>query len=1050
MLFMHILAFLLTCSLPRFAVGDDAVLKEPLRMINKLNRQYKAPRCTETPACNIFLNKLDESDQSKHLGVLPAQYKSCEVLINDNEFQSSTELNKFYESKTFNELGPLINKQVSRCSEGFSENDRKRRSGLQYYNLGRLEAGQMAALNELGEIENILGESDKYLTDDNLNCSQSPYARVLKLCEQLKNSCKPQGRMDEVLDSTKLSLKNIENNTNAIKDRTQQLLAMGLRKRRTSPEGKKLEDEIKTLKSLNQLEEQTHPWILGSKFLKFQKEDLKKAISEQLKETKKEVQEKFKKITNNSECITSGVSKCDTSSFREFVDEMPDLPENQNLNQPEKLKHIAADSYINFQRCLHNAKMDQIKTADTVISQGGMVIAIGASLLASGPLALLIDTAWLTAGGVDAYKACAGSANLEINKNSNSSGQCPQKGYKNPSQAVALHGNCLSSVGYAALNAVPFGVVATKAARGTEVLAQESRVNEVSNLVKNSNQKTTIATRETDIIATSASVERRSGKFETKSGPDGEILRGVKPSTISSMSDNIKIIEVKNPEGKKLLYYQTREKLGDGTWVRSTREVQFDSLSGAIDANYPAGRELFEKIAKEKAGHAYVAFVDVGSLGAVNREFAGGAAAGDRYIKSVADKIMLRGEGKVTLSRLGGDEFGIIIDEANPQKVKEILQNIQKDLRLDVKGDGKAVFREEKIKRAQDYRDNPTPENLEKIKELAKIQQPDISIGYSQIGARDNLEDLLIKAEDQAKEMKISTALEFGRSAEKYGSSAQPRARPRPMYRAEIPEAQLSDSWKEKVSDSVGPKISELRDIVLNKKEEVVRFKDTRVSRFEDELGNSSYQLERFSHDAGSRNRRVTYEIPIRGKTGMLDGQHPESQKLVLDHFHSAQNNLLVMPKLKNLKYINYFEDGSKAGDHILAAVSTAIKKQMRSEDLGFKLGGADFLMSLSASNPKKMANIEKRINAELLTNSNVKEVIRQETASLEARKLIATKRGDQDEVNKLNRKIIEMKKFKPQLSFETLNSKELSGSSNFKQLIDKFDAKFLDKDSRK
>ena len=539
---------------------------------------------------------------------------------------------------------------------------------------------------------------------------------------------------------------------------------------------------------------------------------------------------------------------------------------------------------------------------------------------------------------------------------------------------------------------------------------------------------------------------------------DAVASKSIAVTTIPNVPSAIKISELQQADGTKKLFYSFPEMLPNGTWVKSTKELPIDPISGGINANFPAGRELFEKIAQEKSGKAYMAFVDVGSLGAVNKTFKAGEEAGDKYLKAVADKIMKNGEGKVTLARLGGDEFGLIIDETDPKKVKALLEKIQADIRLDMAGDARQVFRDEKIVRAEEYKaaiDKILKEKgvvteadkaavRARIDELAKIQQPDISIGSTQIGSRDNLPGMLSRAEAQAKAMKTQTALEFGRSAEKYGSSAAPRSRPNPMYRAPVEAPAPSSSWTDLATRPQAPPSAALRDIASTRKEELKRFGSVNLARYEDEAGRSSYRVERFVTDTATGTRRaVTTEIPTRGNTGMLDGVHPESQRLIMEQVGASTDTMLVMPKLSSLKYLNYFESGTKAGDDMLEAVSEVLKRNMRSTDLTFKLNGADFLWSVNKMSAADLAKVEQKLNAELMNNSKVKQILLNEQNAISAKIAEAARARNRDLVFKLNQKLESVKNFKPDLNFRSVSKQEAQAAGSFGNILKIFDEKF-------
>ncbi len=531
------------------------------------------------------------------------------------------------------------------------------------------------------------------------------------------------------------------------------------------------------------------------------------------------------------------------------------------------------------------------------------------------------------------------------------------------------------------------------------------------------------------------------------------------PASVGTVPDVLKIDQVTQVDGSHYLRYSYGEKLPDGRWVRNQKELPLDDLTGAINANFSTGREFFEKMVQAKAGKSHLAFIDVGSLGAVNKEFQAGTVAGDRYIKAVADEIMKHGEGKITLARLGGDEFGILIDSANPQEVQKILRNIQDGLRKDLAGPAHQVFRDEKIVRAEKYREEAKAlaaqrpdgaltaadkQALRKdIDELAKIQQPDISIGTTQVGHQDDLSHLLEKAEGQAKAMKVDTVLNFGRSAEKYGSDAAPRAKPNPRYQGAVQKPLDSDSWTSKAASSELVDLDKMSSMKIRRQEEVSRFGSTTLARYQDELGRDSYRVEKYFTDKMGIKQRISSEIPTRGHTGLLDGLHPESQNLVMGHLKSSGDTTLMMTKLRSLRYLNYFESGTKAGDDILEAVAKAIKKNTRNEDLTFKLGGADFLVSLKDTDAAGVARISNKIRDEVKKSPEVKAVLDREKAALNEKLIAAQKKGDQATSQRLQKKMEDLKNFDLGLEFEAVGSKNLPSGASFKEVVDTLDSRF-------
>ncbi|MEQ1722529.1 MAG: diguanylate cyclase, partial [Pseudobdellovibrio sp.] len=150
-----------------------------------------------------------------------------------------------------------------------------------------------------------------------------------------------------------------------------------------------------------------------------------------------------------------------------------------------------------------------------------------------------------------------------------------------------------------------------------------------------------------------------------------------------------------------------------------------------------------------------------------------------------------------------------------------------------------------------------------------------------------------------------------------------------------------------------------------------------------------------------------------------------------------------VMPKLSSLKYLNYFESGSRAGDEMLEAVSEVLKNNMRSSDLTFKLNGADFLWSLNKASAADLLKVEQKLNAELLQNPKVKQILLNEQNAISAKIAEASKARNSALVLKLNEKLESVKNFKPDLNFRAMTRQEAQAAGSFQNILKKFDEKF-------
>ncbi|GIL17680.1 MAG: hypothetical protein BroJett040_14310 [Oligoflexia bacterium] len=1006
-----------------------------LGKLNTLNHQKNCSSQKSEISCSSTLKGLAQDDGDSRAFIIESRAPICKKNIESanlnpklSSYQIPTEFQKLLEQNRFEYLGPFSNSTIKACLSSHPQ-DGQNLTAKFYYYTARLNAGATKIAQDRQKIAKLLGKSAPPCPD------AGTLEPAFQHCEESKK-CPNEKNLDQLAKEVDAS--------EALYNETQEKLKSLPSSCVQSADCKKAKEALSGI--LFGLQEQ-NPWFLNDGFQKSKgKIPTRSRLTQYLTQTDNDLAQVQAEVTKTAACIHGG-KKCDLDEMRKTLSLMPDLPETYSKESSQNYitQHMAAQS------CLEEGALDRNNTGkimnETYINLGLTVATVGVGALfnsakfagsaaASRWGRIATEATNLTADSVNAflaYKEVAQSCvhpDIAIQfKNSEKANICKTQA-GSLSTTSRDHGACLVNAGLgvvATLAIIPGGLRAAK-------LYQESSLSKtIPQFGRRANDRGLVPHEKIS-----------SHPHRIINGIDGTITRKVESPALSSLPKDIRVIEAKNIEGKKQIYYQAKEKLPDGTWVRSSREIQFDPMTGAIDANYPAGRELFEKIAKEKAGKAHLAFIDVASLGTVNNTFAGGVESGDRYLKGVAEKILKHGDGKVTLARLGGDEFGLIIDESDPQKVKALLDKIRTELRKDLDSEAKQVFREEKIKRALDYRQNPSHENRQKIDELSRIQQPDISIGSTQIGSSDDIASALNRAEAQAKEMKISTTLEFGRSAEKYGSKEIPQSRPNPMYMAEIKDPTSSPSWTTQRTADTTPALDQLRELKIERQSTVKRFHDTNLAHYKDELGRDSYRLEIYATDPKTGKRvPATYEIPLRGQTGMLDGTHPESKILIHDHFFSQPHNTLVMPKLTNLRYLNYFESGTEAGDRMLSAIAQEIKKETRDTDLTFKLNGSDFIWSMGHVPQQQVEKIFQRINKGLKESPIVKEVMEKERKALLLKEDEAIRRGDSEAINEVRKKMNALKEFKADLQYEVLRSNEVPKNSTYENLIQTFEKKF-------
>ncbi|MBC7467192.1 MAG: diguanylate cyclase [Bdellovibrio sp.] len=1076
--------------------------------LQRLNTLQASPTCpllsklSNSTCPKILTDLVQDEAGDRALGLVKNNVKMCSMPLelkdpnlNRDLLKNTGDLQKAFQSNPNLDLGDYSNSTISACQSLPASVGVPAVSKFYYYG-SRLNAASGKAAQESALIAKLLGKAaPECPPSDILNAAN-------KICNEMK-SCAQATTLDQLASKAT----NDEQIYSEFVDQLKKLPAKCDEDKKCKATKDAYSAAVLGLAEMN-------PWFLNDDFRQDKrKKPMKERLKTYLESSQKALADQSKKIQEAAACIHgSRTAQCNLDQLRETLSNTPELGSIDGIRKDQ----YVTSKLISVQSCteqwtLEKNRVGKVMTdlywdVGVTISTFGLgaiatagksaYIGRGSQLarmmgLGAESLNLSLDVFNAGTGIAEAIKSCV-SKSVDLTQSSKNK-ICTANGSA-LSRTDKSHGSCAVQAGLSAagvLAVIPGGIRIAKILKESNYMAETKAITAEVVSVRRAE---TAATRESR-AASSSSASSAIGEAEDAVGGGKKLTRsGDKPKkssgekriasrvavpesaqkvtaiespTVANLPETMKLSQVEKADGSKTMIYEMAEKLPDGRYVRTSGEVPIDEVSGAINANFSSGRKFFDDMAEAKAGKAFLAFVDVGMLGAVNNKFKAGTAAGDRYLKAVADEILKAGESKMTLARLGGDEFGLIIDSINPAEVKRILEKIQSNIRKNLDGDAHQVFREEKIVRAKNYKEKmdevsaggllePTKKEKlalrEDIDELAKIQQPDISIGSAQIGHGDDIRDLQQVAEDQAKQMKIQSALNFGRSAEKYGSDAIPSSRPNPMYMAPIEEAVPSAYWSKSVpaAEKV-PALSSLPAMNVTAVEEVKRVGSITLIRAEDELGRSTYQVEHYLKDAAGATTKITKELPVNGSTGLLDARHPEAQKIILEQIQTVPDTAILMPKLTSLKYFNYFEDGSAAGDEVLKIVADTIKKDMRATDLSMKLGGADFLWSVNKGAADSIAQIALKINDDVAKNPAFKVIIEKERTAIVAKlaevKSMTVAGVDQTaerkkEIEKLNQRLKEIKNFKPDIQLQAASQSEIR-NLNFDQITTLMDDKF-------
>jgi diguanylate cyclase (GGDEF)-like protein len=503
--------------------------------------------------------------------------------------------------------------------------------------------------------------------------------------------------------------------------------------------------------------------------------------------------------------------------------------------------------------------------------------------------------------------------------------------------------------------------------------------------------------------ATDANLINKEARLALNSKAAVEVERRTSASTPSKMGEIVETLtpyqfpktmrlrKYKNEAGEEFLMYEKVVTDAQKKTVIQSREMSIDPLTGAFDANYPAGKLLLEDIIKEKQGKATFAFIDVNNLGYVNNNFVKGRNAGDAYLASIAKAINEATKGKAQLFKLGGDEYGVIIHEADPKKAQSILQNIIDSC---YSKEVHAGFRENTIARAEMVRASRTvgkdgkvipldSEAKKAIKDYASYSREGISLGAVSIKNGDTYEDLLKAAEAQAVKQKIDTKIELNISAKKYGGpeaidGATPNLKYKPI--ADAPISFASSSPASKLELKSQPNLTSVKNFGEDRViQEKYRFGEVSVVEHAMPDGSPILKYNRYFNTTDGTRHYVTRELVVNTKVGLIDGTH-ESGKHILDILTGGKNAVenkrgLIWINTENLGKINYFKNGTATGDQLLAATAKTLEKELRAGDVPFKMQGSEFVIIQDGMAPEAVSALVSRFRNSLINNPEIKKI---------------------------------------------------------------------------
>lgn len=440
-----------------------------------------------------------------------------------------------------------------------------------------------------------------------------------------------------------------------------------------------------------------------------------------------------------------------------------------------------------------------------------------------------------------------------------------------------------------------------------------------------------------------------------------------------------------------------------------TTELAMDS-AGVIDGNLQSGREFLNSILasskKGKPNGAFI-FIDVNNLGWVNKNFDGKMVAGDLYIAKTVEAIKSVVKDSGLVFRLGGDEFGIVLDNKTPAEVQKVMQNLQREIHAKAH----SVFLTETKRRVTDFRavhekykngqitEVEYQAALAEFKTYTQYSQEGVSMGAAYIdgGAPSVIQN---KAEKMAVEMKIKIKNAFNLDTAKYTGGVNtynPEARINTAFRPDVPTIMSQADFNQAYPHANKPDTARIKDrpvwfsttpmLTSRRVKEVFRMGTIGIGKYKNELKADEYRVEHYNINSGERTGE-TSPIEINTVTGFMDARS-QGAKMVINHFlkktdYPDAEGGTIWVSLLNLGKLNYFHRKTETGDIALNLAAKAIQAELTTNHVPFKYMGSDFYILTSGMSKQQIADFKKVLETKLNDSALVDKIFLEEILYIE------------------------------------------------------------------
>jgi transcription antitermination factor NusG len=377
-------------------------LKTSLKTFENIN--VRDQHCTEKQkSCSPVLKELVEVDgKAKFFGLIKHENEVCEKYIqndkNSRYFKSAHDLS--HQLAQYQAKGSVSADSIA-IEHCLAEDAIQSKNAVSkyFYYVSRLQHGQFRDLEEIADIDQILNSD--YVYKDFI-CAAMPFENNRRRCEELKRSCVV-GGLDNFVNETAQDLKHINIMKNEMKEIRSKML-------KQNAANQKIDDPKKQMATYNayklmiDLITNRNPVLKGEIFQKEKDKNLKEAIRSQLQANRKAMISHVASTNDMHKCLMGTLSseKCNPDNVREFIEtQTPDLtiPEFDIASGKTREESLLGWNYLNYQKCLHEGKVSQLKD-DEVISSAAFYTGLSLATVLTGGVAGAVAASGTRVGAV--------------------------------------------------------------------------------------------------------------------------------------------------------------------------------------------------------------------------------------------------------------------------------------------------------------------------------------------------------------------------------------------------------------------------------------------------------------------------------------------------------------------------------------------------------------------------------------------------------------------------------------------------------------------------